>query len=77
VQIGTALFFLVVAAGVAMMVFFFVKGAGPDWIWRGGRRDPVRNLLFRPDGTWRRYAKLGVLIFWLVCLLSAYLVIRT
>ena len=29
--------------------------AGPDWLWMGGRDDVVRNLYFRPNGSFRRY----------------------
>jgi hypothetical protein len=29
--------------------------AGPDWLWMGGREDVVRNLFFRPNGSFRRY----------------------
>ena len=29
--------------------------AGPDWLWMGGRDDVVRNLFFRPNGSFRRY----------------------
>jgi hypothetical protein len=29
--------------------------AGPDWLWMGGREDVVRNLYFRPNGSFRRY----------------------
>ena len=35
--------------------------AGPDWMWGGGRDDLLRNLYFRPDGTFRRYGRLALL----------------
>ena len=60
--IGTVLFFVVTAAGVALLVFLFRRGAGPDWFWRLSRHDPVRNVLFRQDGSWRRYGKVGLAI---------------
>ena len=31
--------------------------AGPDWLWTGGRRDPIRALYFRPNGSFRRYGR--------------------
>jgi hypothetical protein len=31
--------------------------AGPDWLWMGGRDDVVRNLYFRPNGSFRRYGR--------------------
>ena len=32
-----------------------VNKAGPDWLWMGGRDDIIRNLYFRPNGSFRRY----------------------
>jgi hypothetical protein len=32
-----------------------VNKAGPDWFWMGGRDDVIRNLYFRPNGSFRRY----------------------
>ena len=34
--------------------------AGPDWLWMGGRDDVVRNLYFRPNGSYRRYGKVAL-----------------
>lgn len=31
--------------------------AGPDWLWTGGRDDVIRNLYFRPNGSFRRFGK--------------------
>lgn len=31
--------------------------AGPDWLWMGGRDDVIRNLYFRPNGSFRRYGR--------------------
>ena len=61
-EIGTILGIVVLVAAVAMVAALFTKGAGPDWMWRLGRKDPVRNMLFREDGSWRRYAKLGIVV---------------
>ena len=38
-----------------------INKAGPDWLWVGGRDDVIRNLYFRPDGTFRRYGRLALL----------------
>ena len=35
--------------------------AGPDWLWGGGRDDVIRNLYFRPNGTFRRYGRLALM----------------
>ena len=39
-----------------------VNKAGPDWLWAGGRMDLVRNLYFRPDGAFRRYGFVGLML---------------
>ena len=36
--------------------------AGPDWMWAGGRADFVRNLYFRPNGAFRRYGFVGLMV---------------
>ena len=38
-----------------------VNKAGPDWLWRGGRDDVIRNLYFRPNGSFRRYGRMAML----------------
>jgi hypothetical protein len=35
--------------------------AGPDWLWMGGKNDIIRNLYFRPDGSFRRFGRLALL----------------
>jgi len=35
--------------------------AGPDWLWTGGRDDAIRNLYFKPNGTFRRYGRAALL----------------
>jgi hypothetical protein len=57
------------------IVFLVVVIAGPVWIWRGGRHDPMRNLLLRADGSWRKHAKLGVRLFWLLGAICTLVVI--
>jgi hypothetical protein len=39
-----------------------VNKAGPDWLWMGGRDDILRNLYFRPNGTFRRYGRAALLV---------------
>jgi hypothetical protein len=56
-----------VIAGMMVGTFFsFLLGifnpmiankAGPDWLWMGGRDDVLRNLYFRPNGSFRRYGR--------------------
>jgi len=62
---------ILVALGVVVGTFFsFVLGifnpcvvnkAGPDWMWTGGRNDVIRNLYFKPNGTFRRYGRVALL----------------
>ena len=49
--------------------------AGPDWLWAGGRDDLVRSLYFRPNGSFRRYGRVALLmtlfagsaaLFWMI-----------
>lgn len=59
-------------AGVLIGTFFsfllglFQPAAGPDWMWAGGRTDPIRCLYFRQDGNFRRFGRLA-----LMCTLAA------
>ena len=50
-----------IATGTAFLVVLYhplIKNkAGPDWIWAWGRCDPVRNAIFRQDGSIRRYSR--------------------
>jgi hypothetical protein len=39
-----------------------VNKAGPDWLWGGGRDDLIRNLYFRPNGSFRRYGRIALLV---------------
>ena len=39
-----------------------VNKAGPDWLWGGGRDDLIRNLYFRPNGSFRRYGRVALIV---------------
>ena len=41
---------------------YVVNKAGPDWLWGGGRQDMIRNLYFKPNGSFRRYGRAGLLV---------------
>ena len=41
---------------------YLANKAGPDWLWGGGRDDLIRNLYFRPNGTFRRYGRIALLV---------------
>ena len=40
---------------------YVINKAGPDWLWMGGRDDILRNLYFRPNGSFRRYGRVALL----------------
>ena len=39
-----------------------VNKAGPDWLWGGGRDDVIRNLYFRPNGSFRRHGRVALMV---------------
>ena len=39
---------------------YVANKAGPDWMWGGGREDIIRNLYFRPNGSFRRYGRVAL-----------------
>jgi hypothetical protein len=57
VLVGTFCSFLIGLLNPAV-----VNKAGPDWLWAGGRSDFVRNLYFRPNGAFRRFGLLGLVL---------------
>jgi hypothetical protein len=71
-----------VALGVIVGTFFsFLLGifnpfvankAGPDWLWTGGRDDVIRNLYFRPNGTFRRFGRIALIGTLSVGILALY-----
>ena len=41
---------------------YVVNKAGPDWLWGGGRDDIIRNLYFKPNGSFRRHGRMALLV---------------
>jgi len=39
-----------------------VNKAGPDWLWMGGRDDVIRSLYFKPNGAFRRYGFVALML---------------
>jgi len=50
--------------------------AGPDWLWSGGRNDIVRSLYFRPNGSFRRYGRLGLVLTLAGGIAALYLIMQ-
>jgi hypothetical protein len=67
-------------AGLAAAVLFVdshANNAGSSSFWRLGRRDPVRNLFFRGDGSLRRFAKPLILLWFLLWTGALWIVVPT
>jgi ABC-type enterochelin transport system permease subunit len=50
--------------------------AGPDWLWSGGRHDLVRSLYFRPNGSFRRYGRLALVLTMAGGIAALYLIMQ-
>ncbi len=78
--IGIKFFFTIATAVVAVLIYFSGSGKGsarPDWMWKPGKTDPVRNLLFRSEGSARRHMKTCVLILFALALLLLWTLVPT
>ena len=68
----------VISAGT-LYVFYNPKvknKAGPDWMWRFGRADPIRNFIFQSDGSLRRYSRTSLTVLLVVIfVLSIFLLL--
>ena len=47
--------------------------AGPTWLWALGEADPFRNMLFRKDGSLRKFSRIAVCILVVPALVFALL----
>ena len=55
---------------------YVANKAGPDWLWNGGRDDVIRNLYFRPNGSFRRYGRLALVVTVSVGSIALYWLLR-
>ena len=55
---------------------YVVNKAGPDWMWTGGRQDLIRNLYFKPNGTFRRYGRIALVATLSLGSVAAYSLLR-
>jgi hypothetical protein len=79
-SVGVKVIFTIVICVLGIALFFVdskANNAGPNWFWRLGSTDPVRALLFHPDGSFRRFIKAGALIFFGAGLLMLWLLVPT
>ncbi|WP_162042662.1 hypothetical protein [Undibacterium sp. YM2] len=73
-------FFTLAITVIAVLIYFSGSGkgsAGPDWWWTLGRHDRVRQMLFRPDGSARRYMKISALSLFAIVLLILWVFVPT
>ena len=69
IQLKVGFTIAIAITGVAILFVDPKKNnAGPDWMWRGGRKDILRSLMCRSDGTLRPAGKPIML-----CLLAAFI----
>jgi hypothetical protein len=69
---------VVIAIGLGLLALKAdVNNAGPDWLWRGGRRDSARTLFLNPDGSFRRTARAAVLMIFALAVLLLWLIVPT
>lgn len=57
-----------VVAGAFLLIDPKADNAGPNWIWRLGKHDPIRTLLCRPNGSLRKSTKPVFIVVWLLWL---------
>jgi hypothetical protein len=55
---------------------YLANKAGPDWMWTGGRDDLIRNLYFKPNGSFRRYGRLALIATLWFGSMAAYWLLR-
>ena len=74
------LFFTIASVVIGILVCFLSSGknsAGLDGMWRTGKNDPFRRLLYRTDGSTRRYMKSGILITFALLLFVFWVLVPT
>lgn len=77
---GLKLFISIALALIALGVVFVDSGAdnaGPNWFWRGGKDDGLKNLLTRENGKLRRLTKTFILLFFTLFLGALWLFVPT
>ena len=58
--IGTILLIVFIGAVIRLVDFLIRKRGAPDWLWDG--RDSLSFILFRANGKWRKYSKVGFVL---------------
>lgn len=76
VKIIFTIFIVLVGIGI-LLINPKSNNAGPNWLWRQGKDDLMRTILFREDGSFRRFTKFGSLLFFALFLAMIWLAIPT
>jgi hypothetical protein len=79
-QVHAKTFLTVLIVGIGVAVLFLDSrpdNAGPDWMWRLGRRDPFRKACFPPDGSLRRFFKPAILLWLLLGIALLWIALPT
>jgi hypothetical protein len=77
---GVKIIFSIFALLIGLGFLFINPGennAGPDWLWRGGKKDLMRVILMGDDGKFRKFTKYGSLLYLLLFILFIWIVIPT
>jgi hypothetical protein len=69
---------VVIAIGLSLLALKAdANNAGPDWLWRGGKRDSVRALFLKPDGSIRRTARAAALTIFALAVVLLWVIVPT
>lgn len=60
--IDTILLLAIIGAVIGLVAFLIRKGGAPDWFWLWDGREPLSFILFRTNGKWRKYSKVGFVL---------------
>ena len=74
VKIIFTVFIVLVGIGI-LLVNPKENNAGPNCLWRQRKKDLMLSILFRKDGAFRRFTKLGSLLFFLLFLATIWFAI--
>lgn len=78
--LGIKLFFTLACAVIGAWICFAKSNgnvAGEDRLWRGGKNDPFRTMLYRVDGSMRSYVKVWILVGFALFLVALWFFVPT
>lgn len=76
IQVKLIFTIFIVIVGIAIcFINPKANNAGPSWFWRLGKADPFKLSLFKSDGSFRKYTKLAILIWFIIFLTLIWLIV--